>query len=892
MKLHEIRQKFLDYFSNLNHTTVPSSPLIPANDATLLFTNAGMVQFKEVFLGLDKREYDKAVTVQKCIRAGGKHNDLDNVGYTARHHTFFEMLGNFSFGAYFKEDAIRFAWIFLLEVLKISPEKLWVTVHHSDQESEDIWVKKIGFPKERISRCDEDNFWSMGDTGPCGPCSEIFYDHGEKYQGNPPGHGDEGDRFVEIWNLVFMQYDRDANGKLNPLPKPCVDTGMGLERVAAVMQGVNNNYDIDLFQDLITHIRNIISKVNSQLDSNSPSLKVIADHIRSTSFLIAEGVIPSNEGRGYVLRRIIRRALRHGHKLGMRKPFFNQLVGPLKNLMGNVYKELETSANIIQEVLLKEEEQFLKTLDQGMVVLNKYLQELEDKKSDTLDGHMLFKLYDTYGFPIDLTSDIAREHNLKVDEAGFQNEMEKQKELARQSSQFARGYDAKTELPGLKNQITDFVGYDSVSAVSKVIGLYQLSDEGKPESKTALAVNEAGLIAVDKTPFYAESGGQVGDKGYFIKDNTKIKVLDAFKVDKVFVHKVIVESGAVSLNDKLMAEVDVELRKATARNHSATHLLHAALREILGGFVKQRGSYVDPDYLRFDFSYHKAISADDLNKIIEKVNQKILENTEVSTKVMSMEQAQEEGAMALFGEKYDKDVRVLTMAGSYSKELCGGTHVTRTGDIGSFIITSESSVATGIRRIEAITGNKAIQEFLNKQNNINQICNVLSCDAKSVSRKITALQDKQKQLEKELDTLKSKLANQSSGDLLNQAKKVGDIDVLAAIIKDTDSKNLRSLVDNLKSKFEKAVIVLAAVNNNKISLVAGVTKNCTKHLHAGNLIKLLSEHLDGRGGGRPDFASGGGQNVEKLDGALKGVINWVQSNLDKDDNEGAKSLRK
>tara|TARA_R110000868_G_scaffold38572_11_gene134778 strand:+ start:9206 stop:11863 length:2658 start_codon:yes stop_codon:yes gene_type:complete len=884
MKLHEIRQKFLDYFTNLNHTVVPSSPLIPANDPTLLFTNAGMVQFKEVFLGLDKREYNKAVSVQKCLRAGGKHNDLDNVGYTARHHTFFEMLGNFSFGDYFKEEAIDFAWKFLTEELKIPKEKLWVTVHHSDQESEDIWINQINFPKERIAKCDEDNFWSMGDTGPCGTSTEIFYDHGDKYQGNPPGHGDEGDRFVEIWNLVFMQYDRDIDGNMNKLPMTCIDTGMGLERITAVMQGVNNNYEIDFFKALISKISSIISEVNKNLDLNSPSLKVIADHIRSSAFLIADGVIPSNEGRGYVLRRIIRRALRHGHKLGMRKPFFYRLVDTLASLMGNVYKELIDSFKIIEEVLLKEEEQFLKTLDQGMVVLDKYIQEIKQNNVNVLAGHMTFKLYDTYGFPVDLTFDIAREQDLLIDESGFQKEMEQQKELARSSSQFNKVYEKGLDLGKLSDTATKFIGYDNsykkLSHKVNILGLYKLTDKDNIEQVSTLELEQSGLLITDKTPFYAESGGQVGDKGYFIKDqDNKIKVLDVFKVKKVFVHKVLIKTGNINVDDVVLAEVDIDLRAATARNHSATHLLHAALRDILGNFVKQRGSYVGPDYLRFDFSYHKSISAIDLQKITNKVNKLILDNTQVSTDIMSMEQAQDKGAMALFGEKYDKDVRVLTMADTYSKELCGGTHVSATGDIGAFFIISESSVATGVRRIEAITGIKAIQEFLDKQQKLNEISGLLSCDINNISKKIEGLQDKQKLLEKELKSLKSKLANQSSDDLLNQVTKVGDINVLTAIIKDTEGSNLRNLIDNLKTKFDKAVIVLAVVENNKISLVAGVTKNCTKELHAGNLIKILAEKVDGRGGGRPDFASGGGQNILALDSALLGVKDWVANSI-------------
>ncbi|MEM7018603.1 MAG: alanine--tRNA ligase [Pseudomonadota bacterium] len=862
-----LRSMFLDYFQSNQHTLVRSSPVIPANDPTLLFTNAGMVQFKETFLGLEKRAYHRATSSQRCIRAGGKHNDLDNVGYTQRHHTFFEMLGNFSFGDYFKQDAIRFAWEFITEHLKLPPERLWVTVYEEDEEAERIWQNDIGFPAERMTRCGEkDNFWSMGDTGPCGPCSEIFYDHGPEVFGGPPGSPDEdGDRYTEIWNLVFMQYDRDTSGTLTPLPAPSVDTGMGLERLAAVMQGVHSNYETDLFVDLL----NFISDMAGEKDTTNPSMRVIADHIRSCAFMIVDGIVPNNEGRGYVLRRIIRRAIRHGHKLGLRESFFHALVEPLDRLMGEAYPELRNVKDVITRVLKQEEERFAETLDQGMRILEQAIEELSDTQ---IPGEVAFKLYDTYGFPVDLTADIARERDLTVDTGGFEQALEAQRSRSRAASRFEGDWSEDENAPTEK---TDFTGYEHLEDASAISALFK--DNAPVE---ALKAGEQGRIVLEKTPFYAESGGQVGDQGTLIKvgESAVFEVEDTQKMGSAHAHIGMLKSGDIHIGDTLQAKVDQQARASTARNHSATHLMHAALRNTLGAHVQQKGSLVAPDRLRFDFSHFEPISKETLQQIERAVNSQILGNTSVETKLMDLEEAIDSGAMALFGEKYDEQVRVLAMGDDrFSVELCGGTHVGQVGDIGLFKIINETGVAAGVRRIEAITGEGALVWVENAESRLDRISGILKADANQLENRVTQLLDQIKQQEKELEQLQAKLASNQSGDLVSQAVEVHGIKVLATQIDNVDGKRLREMLDQLKDKLGNAAIVLAAVNGSKISLIAGV--NQVDKLHAGNLLKHVASQVGGKGGGRPDMAQGGGSEPDKLPGALASVTDWVTEQL-------------
>lgn len=870
MKANEIRQKFLDYFAKLEHKLVPSSALIPANDPTLLFTNAGMVQFKEVFLGLEKRDYVRAASSQKCVRAGGKHNDLENVGYTARHHTFFEMLGNFSFGDYFKREAINFAWNFLTQELKLPSQKLWVTVHISDKEAEDIWLNELKIDPKRFSKCDEDNFWSMGDTGPCGPCTEIFYDHGEDVAGDPPGLGEEGDRYIEIWNLVFMQYDRDANGNLTPLPKQSVDTGMGLERLAAVLQGVHSNYEIDLFKNLIKEVAKVVDP-NLLQDENyqeNSSLRVIADHIRSTSFLIADSVIPSNEGRGYVLRRIIRRAIRHANKLGAKGSFFYKLVKPLSSLMGEAYPELIKKQALIESTLQTEEEQFAKTLQDGLKVLESAL---KDIKNNTLSGEIIFKLYDTYGFPVDLTQDILREKNIKADLSDFDKLMQAQKERAKGASGFKMDASKLLKI----EHTTEFTGYDNIEQTSNIVMLMENEDLKKEVTKSDNQI----LVILEKTPFYAESGGQVGDKGEIITDTGTIKVIDTQKFGDAIGHVGIVDNGSIKVGQKAAAKVDMQLRQATKVNHTATHLLHAALRKLLGETVTQKGSLVEPDKLRFDFSYPKALSVEQLQWLEEEVNQQVLANLPASTKQMPYQAAVESGAIALFGEKYKEDVRVLNIGSGYSVELCGGTHVHSTGEIGSFKITVETSVAAGIRRIEAVTGLGALKYYTELQNDLDQIISLAKSDKANITRKIQQIIIDNKALEKQVTQLKQELATSSGGSLKDAAINIGEVKLLVKKLPGVDPKTLRTLIDDMKSQLHSAIIVLATVSEGKVQLACGVTKQHINKVAAGELVKFLATELGGKGGGRPDFAQAGGSNVESLDTVLAKVQNWVEERL-------------
>lgn len=864
MKSADIRQAFLEYFNSQGHEIVPSSPLVPANDPTLLFTNAGMVQFKETFLGDEKRAYTRATSSQRCVRAGGKHNDLENVGYTARHHTFFEMLGNFSFGDYFKKEAIEYAWDFLTKVLKLPEERLWITVFEDDDEAADLWLKGVGVDPSRFSRCGEkDNFWSMGDTGPCGPCSEIFYDHGEEVAGGPPGSPEqEGERYVEIWNLVFMQYNRDSQGTLTPLPKPSVDTGMGLERLAAVLQGVKSNYDIDLFQALIKKA----SELTQTTDVNHPSLKVIADHIRSTAFLILDGVVPSNEGRGYVLRRIIRRALRHGNKLGTNEHFFYQLVDALVDQMGAAYPELSQNAAYVKEVIQQEEGQFSKTLAQGLGILEEALAELQDNK---IPGELLFKLYDTYGFPVDLTGDIAREKGLELDEAGFEVAMEQQRTRARQSSQFKQSFEGKMEV----TESSDFCGYDVTESSTLLIGI--LSGEDKLEQ---LEEGQEGILILESSPFYAESGGQTGDTGELVFDGGVFNVTDTQKSQDAILHIGQVVSGCFTLGQRIEARVDQARRRRIMLNHSATHLLHAALRQILGTHVQQKGSLVESDRLRFDFSHSKALSKDELNQIESLVNEQIRANNVVDTEIMSPTEAQTRGAMALFGEKYGDEVRVLSM-GDFSIELCGGTHVKRTGDIGYFKLTGEAGIAAGVRRVEGITGQAAIDAVRESEASLQAIAGLLKASPEDALQKSKQMLEQVKGLEKEVNKLRGQLAGAAGQQLVDQAEEVADIKVLAASLEDADPKSLRDSADQLKDKLGKAVVVLAAVKGSKISIVASTTKECTDRIHAGNLVKFVAEQLGGKGGGRPDMGQGGGQNPEALPAALSSVRSWVEEQL-------------
>lgn len=864
MKSAEIRDAYLKYFESKGHTIVPSSSLIPGNDPTLLFTNAGMVQFKDVFLGSDKRNYTRAASSQRCVRAGGKHNDLENVGYTARHHTFFEMLGNFSFGDYFKREAIQYAWEFLTEVLKLPKERLWVTAHISDDEAADIWVNEIGVSPDRISRLDADNFWQMGDTGPCGPCTEIFYDHGEDIPGGPPGsENDDLDRYIEVWNVVFMQYERQADGSLIPLPKPSVDTGMGLERIAAVMQNVHNNYDIDLFQ----HLLKAAAAATGATDLENKSLRVIADHIRSCSFLISDGVLPSNEGRGYVLRRIIRRAVRHGHQLGQTQPFFHKLVKALAEVMGDAYPELIKNQAQIERVLLLEEEQFEKTLDKGMAVLEDALAKLS---TQVIPGEVVFTLYDTYGFPLDLTNDIARERALTIDLEGYEKAMEEQRARARAAGSFKVDYTAA----GLTLPATEFIGYASLDEQGRVLALLKGGVQ-----VDHLSEGDEGVVLLDRTPFYAESGGQVGDSGYLENSKVRVEVRDCHKQGASHLHQVRVLHGSLAVGDQIDATVDSGVRQATALNHSATHLLHAALRQILGEHVTQKGSLVDSERLRFDFSHFEAVKPEELKAVENLVNEQIRLNTPVAIEECDMETAKQKGAMALFGEKYGDTVRVLTMGNGFSVELCGGTHVNRTGDIGLIRIVSESGVAAGVRRIEAITGGAALALFDQTEALLDVAVRTLKTNRDNLAEKIEQVVNHNRKLEKELATLKTKLATAGSGDLASQAVAIQDIKVLALNLEGADSKSLRDSVDQFKNKLGQAVVLLAAVEDGKVALVAGVTQNITDRIKAGDLMRYVAEQLGGKGGGRPDMAQGGGTNLAALDSALASVAPWVEAQL-------------
>ena len=874
MKSAEIRDAYLKYFESKGHTIVPSSSLIPGNDPTLLFTNAGMVQFKDVFLGGDKRPYTRATSSQRCVRAGGKHNDLENVGYTARHHTFFEMLGNFSFGDYFKRDAIIYAWEFLTskDWLNISAEKLTVTVYASDDEAYDIWANEIGVPTARIIRIGDnkgapyasDNFWAMGDTGPCGPCTEIFYDHGADIWGGPPGSPDEdGDRFIEIWNNVFMQFNRTPDGVLHPLPAPSVDTGMGLERISAVMQHVHSNYEIDLFQ----HLLKAAADATGNRDLENKSLRVIADHIRSCAFLVTDGVTPSNEGRGYVLRRIIRRAIRHGHQLGQKQPFFHKLVKALAEVMGDAYPELIKNRAHIERVLLAEEEQFEKTLDKGISVLEDALSKISGTE---IPGQVVFTLYDTYGFPLDLTNDIAREKGLTIDLAGYETAMNEQRTRARAAGSFKVDYTAA----GLELPVSEFTGYNSLAEQGRVVAL--LKDGAKVER---LSEGDDGAIVLDQTPFYAESGGQAGDTGYLTAGATHIEVRDCHKQGASNLHLVRVLTGAINIGDEVLAVVDPGVRQSTALNHSATHLLHAALRKILGEHVTQKGSLVDSERLRFDFSHFEAVSHEQVKAIENLVNDQVRINSSVATELCNMEQAKSKGAMALFGEKYGDSVRVLTMGDGFSVELCGGTHVQRTGDIGLIRITSESGVAAGVRRIEAVTGARALALFDKVEELVDASARVLKANRDNLTEKLEQLVAQNRKLEKDLAALKTKLATAGSLDLLGQAQEVAGIKVLVLNLEGADSKSLRDSVDQFKNKLGTSVVLLAAVEDGKVALVAGVTQDATNRVKAGDLMRFVAEQLGGKGGGRPDMAQGGGTDVAALKDALESVLPWVKSQL-------------
>lgn len=866
MKTSEIRRRFLDYFISQGHSEVDSAPLIPGNDPTLLFTNAGMVQFKDVFLGTDKRDYSRATTSQRCVRAGGKHNDLENVGYTARHHTFFEMLGNFSFGDYFKRDAIRFAWTFLTQELGLPKERLWVTVFHDDDEAADIWINEIGVPADRLSRLGEkDNFWMMGDTGPCGPCSEIFYDHGPEVPGGPPGSPDDDlDRYIEIWNLVFMQFDQLEDGTRVPLPKPSVDTGMGLERLAAVLQSVHSNYEIDLFQQLIRATMD----VTGCNDIENRSLRVIADHIRSSAFLIVDGIVPSNEGRGYVLRRIIRRAVRHGHKLGQNEAFFFRLVDALATEMGAAYPELVTLKDHVKKVLRLEEEQFARTLEHGMQVLEDGIAGLDGK---VLPGELVFRLYDTYGFPADLTADVARERDLEIDQAGFDQHMEAQRDRARSANKFKMDRNLDLGLPGQ----TRFQGYDSLLGEGKVIAL--LRDNERVER---LHAGESGVVILDQTPFYGESGGQVGDHGQLSADGVELRVDDCTKLQGHHLHHAEVVQGNIAVGDRLNATVAREERSNTARHHSATHLLHAALREILGEHVQQKGSLVTFDKLRFDFSNLEPVTAEQITAIEQRVNEQILANTPVQTELMSIDAAKAAGAMALFGEKYDSEVRVLSMGTEgFSKELCGGTHVSRTGDIGLFRIDSESGIASGVRRIEAVTGPYALASMQQQDALLQQLAATLKCAPDQLVDRTQQSQQRIRELEKSLEQVNNKLASAAGSDLAASAQSIDGVKVLSAELEGADAKTLRSTMDQLKDKLGTAVIVLAVKDGAKVQIAAGVTKDTLGKIKAGDLVNHVAGQVGGKGGGKPDMAMAGGNQPEHLAAALASVVPWVTEHL-------------
>ena len=872
----EIRQQFLDYFASKGHEVVASSSLVPANDPTLLFTNAGMVQFKEVFLGRETRPFTRATSSQRCVRAGGKHNDLENVGYTARHHTFFEMLGNFSFGDYFKRDAIAYAWEFLTEVAGLPAEKLWVTVYENDDEAADIWLNDIGVDRARFSRIgdkpgkkfESDNFWAMGDTGPCGPCTEIFYDHGEEIWGGPPGTPEEdGDRYIEIWNLVFMQYNRSADGVMQDLPAPSVDTGMGLERLAAILQGVHNNYDIDLFQHLIQAAAN----ATGTDDLQNQSLRVIADHIRSCAFLIVDGVTPSNEGRGYVLRRIIRRACRHGHQLGMNDAFFHKLVQPLVDEMGEAYPELAAAQTNVENVLHKEELRFAETLDQGMKILEADIAGLSGKQ---IPGETVFKLYDTYGFPVDLTADIARERGLSIDEAGFEAAMEQQRERARSASQFDIDYNQSIQACCC----SEFTGYEHVVFHSEVAELF-IDGEAVDE----IQAGQDAVVVLNTTPFYAESGGQVGDTGLLLADGLAFEVRDTQKQGDSILHIGTLKSGTLSVGDKVEAQVDQARREAIKRNHSATHLMHAALRKLLGEHVQQKGSLVDADKLRFDFSHHEPVSAEQLRLIEQQVNQVIRGNAPASAKQMKLEDAKASGAMALFGEKYDDVVRVVAMGEhdgeTYSTELCGGTHVDRVGDIGFFKITAESGVASGVRRIEAVTGEAAVRWAEENEQRLAQVAALVKSTAEEAPDKLRQLLDKMREQEKALSQLKAKLASQAGADLSAGAVEINGAKVLTAKLDGADSKTLRDTLDQLKNKLGSAAIVLASESDGKVRLIAGVTKDLTGKVKAGELVNIAAAEVGGRGGGRPDMAQAGGDQPHNIPAALEAANGWLRDKL-------------
>jgi alanyl-tRNA synthetase len=861
MKSADIRQAFLDYFARQGHQTVPSSSLVPHDDPTLLFTNAGMNQFKDVFLGREKRDYTRAASSQRCVRAGGKHNDLENVGYTARHHTFFEMLGNFSFGDYFKREAIRFAWEFLTVELGLPPEKLWVTVHVSDDEAADIWLKEMGVSPERFSRLDEDNFWQMGDTGPCGPCSELFYDHGEDVPGGPPGSdNDDLDRYIEIWNLVFMQYDRQPDGELQPLPKPSVDTGMGLERISAVLQGVHSNYEIDLFQALLKDA----ARLTGTDDLAEKSLRVIADHIRSSAFLISDGVIPSNEGRGYVLRRIIRRALRHGHKLGQAQPFFHKLVASLVAQMGDAYPELKANQARIEKALFAEEEQFARTLADGMKVLEAAIADLDGK---VIPGDVVFTLYDTHGFPTDLTNDVARERGLSIDEAGFEAAMAEQRQRSRGAGAFANDYSDRLQV----DAESAFSGYEKLSDEASVVAIYRDGD-----AVDALAAGEEGMVVLDQTPFYAESGGQVGDTGYLEKGEARFTVADTRKRQAAHLHLGTLAAGTLRVGDTVAAYVDTTRRQAIMRNHSATHLMHAALRTVLGDHVTQKGSLVNDQYLRFDFSHGESVSAAQIAEIEALVNSQILANTPVTTELMDIDAARAAGAMALFGEKYDDKVRVLTMGeAAFSKELCGGTHVARTGDIGLFKVTAEGASSSGVRRIEAVSGEKALVAMQQLERTVRESAALLKTSGEQLTSRVEQVVGRTRELEKEVERLKQKLASGTGNDLTSKVQDVAGVKVLAEQLDGADGKTLRAAMDKLKDKVGSGVILLAATEGDKISLVAGVTKDLTDRFKAGELMRHVAEQVGGKGGGRPDMAQGGGTDVAALPAALASVPDWV-----------------
>ena len=869
----EIRQAFLDYFHSKGHQVVASSSLVPHNDPTLLFTNAGMNQFKDVFLGLDKRNYSRATTAQRCVRAGGKHNDLENVGYTARHHTFFEMLGNFSFGDYFKQDAIKYAWELLTgeNWFALPKEKLWVTVYETDDEAFDIWANEVGVPRERIIRIGDnkgapfasDNFWQMGDTGPCGPCTEIFFDHGDHIWGGPPGSPEEdGDRYIEIWNIVFMQFNRQADGTMEPLPKPSVDTGMGLERIAAVLQHVNSNYDIDLFRDLIASV----AKVTGATDLTNKSLRVIADHIRSCAFLVADGVIPSNENRGYVLRRIIRRAIRHGNMLGAKDTFFWKLVAPLIDVMGSAGDELKQQQAQVEQVLKTEEEQFARTLERGLALLD---EELSKLKGDTLDGETAFRLYDTYGFPVDLTADVCRERNIKVDEAGFEAAMEEQRRRARESSGFGADYNAMIRVDGA----SEFKGYDHLELNGKVTALFI---DGK--AVDSVSAGQEAVVILDQTPFYAESGGQVGDKGELKGAGFSFAVSDTQKYGQAIGHIGKVASGSLKVGDAVQADVDEARRQRIRLNHSATHLMHAALRQVLGTHVAQKGSLVNDKALRFDFSHFEAMKPEEIRAVEDLVNAQIRRNLAIETNIMDIDAARASGAMALFGEKYDDRVRVLRM-GDFSTELCGGTHAARTGDIGLFRITSESGTAAGVRRIEAVTGEGAMAILHAQSDQLNDIAQLLKGDSHNLGEKVRAALERTRQLEKELQQLKEQAAAQESANLSSKAEEINGVKLLVSELTGVEPKMLRTMVDDLKNQLGSTIVVLATVADGKVSLIAGVSKDVTDRVKAGELVGMVAQQVGGKGGGRPDMAQAGGTDASALPAALASVKGWVSAKL-------------